>query len=169
MSFSRAWTKSSFLMTIFSTASGSISKLLDSWGNRSKTTVKTNALLHQAIFCATCVTTFKSVALQLHEQRCYTVQWDWQQLAKLRPRRTEESIIRILIGWSSKHCETSCTGGGLHCATMKRSINSLLQSLGIVESNSTFCNASSNNFSATCDATKSRDKLQETSKEWALI
>ena len=36
------------------------------------------------------MTTFKSVALQLHEQRCYTVQWDWQQLAKLRPRRTEE-------------------------------------------------------------------------------
>ena len=35
---------------------------------------------------------FKSVALQLHEQ----------QLAKLQPRRTEERIIRILIGWSSK-------------------------------------------------------------------
>ena len=48
------------------------------------------------------MTTFKSVALQLHEQRCNTVQWDWQQLAKLRPRRTEESIIRILIGSSSK-------------------------------------------------------------------
>ena len=41
-------------------------------------------------------------AFQLHEQGCCTVQLDWQQLANLRPRRTEERIIRILIGWSSK-------------------------------------------------------------------
>ena len=52
------------------------------------------ALLHWAILRAT----FESVALQLHEQGCYTVQWDCQQLANLRPRRTEERKIRIRIG-----------------------------------------------------------------------
>ena len=55
-------------------------------------------LLHRAIFRATCLATFKSVALQLHEQGCYTLQWYCQQLTKLRPRRTDERIIRILIG-----------------------------------------------------------------------
>ena len=46
---------------------------------------------------------FKSVALQLHEQGCYTVQWDsGQQLAKLQPRRTEERIMSALIGLSRK-------------------------------------------------------------------
>ena len=55
-----------------------------------------------AIFYAICLAIFKSLALQLHEQGCYTVQWECQQLAKLRPRRTEERIIRILIGWLSK-------------------------------------------------------------------
>ena len=66
--------------------------------------IRTNTLLHNNyLHWATCLATFKSVALQLHEQGCYTVQWDsGQQLAKLRPRRTKERIIRILIGWSSK-------------------------------------------------------------------
>ena len=60
-------------------------------------------LSHWTIFRATCLATFlKRVELQLYEHGCYTVHWDCQQLAKLRPRRTEERIIRILIGLSSK-------------------------------------------------------------------
>ena len=78
------------------------------------------ALLHWAIYRATSLATFKSVALQLHEQGCYTaVQWHCQQLTKLWPRRTEERIIRILIGWLS---------------------NARLE-LWKVESSFTFCNA----------------------------
>ena len=79
--------------------------------------LRLKALLHRAVFCATCLATFKSVALQLHEQGCYTVQWDCQQLANLRPRRTEERIIRILIGWSSKALWDKLLEGWLHCAT----------------------------------------------------
>ena len=71
------------------------STLEKKWATGSSTL---KALLHQAIFRATRLTTFKSVALQLYEQGCYTVQWDCQQLAKLRPWGTEERIIRILIG-----------------------------------------------------------------------
>ena len=112
-------------------------------------------LLHWAVFRATCLTKFKSVALQLHEQGCYTVQWDCQQLAKLRPRRTEERIIRILIGWSSKALREKLRGRGregvLHCATLKKSMKLLLQSLRKVESSSTFYNA--------CRNKKMRDKL----------
>ena len=39
-------------------------------------------------------TSLKSVTLQLHEQVSYTVQWDYEQLVKLRSRRTE---IKMLI------------------------------------------------------------------------
>ena len=77
-----------------------------------------NALLHWAIFRASCLATFESVALQLHEQGCYSVQWHCQQLAKLRPRRTEERIIRILIGWSSKALRDKLHGR--RCCTAQR-------------------------------------------------
>ena len=99
------------------------------------------ASLHQAIFCAICLVMFKSVALQLHEQGCQTAQWDCQQLAKLRPRRTGESIIRILISWSSKGLRDKLLEGWLHCVTMKKSIKSLLRRLWKVGSSSAFCNA----------------------------
>ena len=41
-------------------------------GRKNPIAGKFKALLHWAIFCATCLATFKSVALQLHEQGCYT-------------------------------------------------------------------------------------------------
>ena len=65
----------------------------------------------------------------------------------------------------------------LHCATLKKSIKSLPQSLRKVESSFSFCNACGNNkncetgcclgmvhlviFGATCVVTKLRDKLHE--------
>ena len=88
-------------------------------------------------YYSTCLTTFNSVALQLHKQGCYSVQWDYQQLTKLWPRRTGERIRRILIGWLSKSIVRQV-------AKLQKSIKSLQQSLWKVESSSTFCNTCGN-------------------------
>ena len=57
------------------------------------------AQLHWVTFRTTCITTLlikRSIAVARKEAlHC-------KQLAKLRRRRTEDRIIRILIGWSSK-------------------------------------------------------------------
>ena len=86
----------------------------------------------QVIFCATCLATFKSVALQLHEQGCYTAS---------NSQTCEGGGLRRGKYWSwladrAKHCETSCWRG----VTLRNGDWKLLQSLQKVELSYTSCN-----------------------------
>lgn len=59
---------------------------------------------------------FKRIGVHLHNQGCYTVQWNCQQLAKLQPKRSEANWLPQV-----KHSETSCRGwefGGCYCAML---------------------------------------------------
>ena len=62
-------------------------------------------MLHYAIFRATCFATAKSALLQLHEQRCYTLQCFLQLVSQLVPLGTRLRLNcwkRIFIGWLHK-------------------------------------------------------------------
>ena len=100
------------------------------------------ALLHWAIYRATCLAAFKRRSIAVAR----TGMLHCQQLAKLRPRRTEERVIRILADWLIKQSILREVAGGVsHCAMLQKSIKSLLQTLRKVLSSSTLCNSSGNN------------------------
>ena len=84
--------------------------------------------------CATCLATFKSVALQLHEQECYTLTATWNpEVLATRKTVTEEdrgennkdpdwlieqSIVRQVAG-GVLHCATAIKSCCNRCATLR--------------------------------------------------
>ena len=90
---------------------------------------------------ATCLTTFKSVALQLHELCCAMGLPATHKIANKEDRGEDNEDP----DWLIKQSNVGQVAGGVHCTTQKKPIQSLQQLLGKVKSGSTFCNACGNN------------------------
>ena len=130
------------------------------------------AVLHYAIFHATCVATAKSALLQLHKQSVTpcNVSCNFPLGTRLR--------LKAYFYWLiAQNIARQVARGVLHCAMLQKSVAALPQSLRKVELYSTSCNACCNKkycgiwwfrgmlhnaiSRATCVATKLRDKLHE--------
>ena len=80
------------------------------------------AVLHYAISRAICVATAKSALLQLHEQRCYTLQC-FLQLVPLGTRLRLKAYFYWLI---AQNIARQVARGVLHCAMLQKSVAALL-------------------------------------------
>ena len=109
------------------------------------------AVLHYAIFRATSVATAKSAFLQLHEQRCYTLQCFLQLVSQLVPQRTRLRLKAYFYWLIAQNIARQVARGVLHCAMLQKSVAALPQSLRKVELDSTSCNACCNKNVARLD------------------
>ena len=110
-----------------------------------------NVMLHYAIFRATNVATAKSALLQLHEQRCYTLQCFLQLVSQLVPPGTRLRLKAYCYWVIAQNIARQVARGMLHCAMLQKSVAALPQSLRKVELNSTSCNACHNKNVARLD------------------
>ena len=101
-------------------------------------------VLHYAIIRATCVATAKSALLQLHEQRCYTLQCFLQIVSQLVPLGTRLRLKAYFYWLIAQNIARQVARGVLHCAMLQKSVAALPQSLRKVELDSTSCNACCN-------------------------
>ena len=101
-------------------------------------------VFHYAIFRATSVATAKSAFLQLHEQRCYTLQCFLQLVSQLVPLGTRLRLKAYFYWLIAQNIARQVARGVLHCAMLQKSVAALPQSLRKVELYSTSCNACCN-------------------------
>ena len=84
------------------------------------------AVLHFAISRAICVATAKSALLQLHEQRCYTLQCFLQLVSQLVPQRTRLRLKAYFYWLIAQNIARQVARGVLHCAMLQKSVAALL-------------------------------------------
>ena len=109
------------------------------------------AMLHYAIFRATGVETAKSALLQLHEQRCYTLQCFLQLVSQLVPLGTRLRLKVDFYWLIAQNIARQVARGVSHCAMLQKSVAALPQSFRKVEFDSTSCNACCNKNAARLD------------------
>ena len=101
-------------------------------------------MLHYAIFRATCVATAKPALLQLHEQRCYTLQCFLQLVSQIDPLGTRSRLKAYCYWLIAQNFARQVARWVLHCAMLQQSVAALPQSLRKVELDSTSWNACCN-------------------------
>ena len=80
------------------------------------------AMLHYAIFRATCVATAKPALLQLHEQRCYTQQCFLQLVSQIDPLGTRLRLKAYCYWLIARNFARQVARGVLHCAMLQKSV-----------------------------------------------
>ena len=109
-------------------------------------------MLHYAIFRATSVATAKSAFLQLHEQRCYTMQCFLQLVSQLVPQRTRLRLKAYFYWLIAQNVARQVARGVLHCAMFQKKCCETWWLRDVLHRAI---------FRPTCVATKLRDKLHE--------